>query len=288
MTTHSRTNMQRILAGSIDPLLRVELKDQDGAAVDAVGTLTCSIARADGTVIATDRATSDATGPGAYTCALSTAEALTLDVLTATWRISGVTRAISYHRTVGGFMFTVAELAQRARMNEYDALTLRTERDRITDLIEGYCGAQNPRYDIDAWYADRTAWSRVVNRTPLRSVRSVISDGTTLATADYDVDTLSASIRTTAPLLEACSIGYEHGLDEPWADLKDAAMTAAADRVNRERSTISPRTRSMTNDLGVTQQFSYAGKDHPTGLDEVDAVIMKRAAEYQASRVGIA
>jgi hypothetical protein len=195
---------------------------------------------------------------------------------------------VSYHRTVGGFLFSVAELAQRAGMEQFDRAALLLERDRITDLIEGYCGAQSPRYDVDAWYSDRNAWSRVVNRTPLRSVRSVISDGTTLSADSYEVDTLTASVRATAPLLRLCSIGYEHGLDQPWADLKDVGLTAAADRVLREYSTLGARTRSMTNDLGVTQQFSYAGKDHPTGLDEVDAVIMKRAAEYQASRIGIA
>jgi hypothetical protein len=60
-------------------------------------------------------------------------------------------------------------------------------------------------------------------------------------------------------------------------------IVAAADSVRRDFSTIGPRVRSISDGMGVTQQFSYAGKDHPTGLDEVDAVIMR----YARPRVGI-
>lgn len=276
MSTYPRTGLQRVLAGSVNPVVRVTLLDQDGDAADAVGTLTCSIARADGTVVATDRATTDVAGTGLYSCALTTAEGLTLDVLTATWRISTVTRAISYHRVVGGFMFTVAELAQRAGLDQFDANTLRVERDRITDVIEEYCGAQCPTYDREV-FIGYGSYTKVLAGSPVRSVRAIAVDGVTQSLTDVDTDPNVGLICAPFWFSDVCSVDYEHGLDRPPNDLKDAAITAAADRVLREYSTLGARTRSMTNDLGVTQQFSYAGKDHPTGLDEVDAVIMRRA-----------
>lgn len=275
MSTYPDRGLQRILAGSVNPDLRVTLYDQDGDAAAAVGTLTCSIARADGTVIATDRATTAATGTGAYTCALTTAEALTLDVLTATWRISSVTRAVTHHRIVGGFLFTVAELAQRAGMEQFDVATLRTERDRITDLIELYCGAQSPRYDLDEFEGHGHSRHAVYHR-PLRSVRALAIGGAAVTVSDLDVN-VAAGIVSGVTFLGWCELGYEHGLSTPDPDLKDAGLTAAADRVLRERSVIGSRTRSMTNDAGVTQQFSYAGDGHPTGIDEVDAIIMARS-----------
>lgn len=275
MSTYPDRGLQRILAGSVNPVLRVTLFDQDGDAADAVGTLTCSIARADGTVVATDRATTDVAGTGLYSCALTTAEGLTLDVLTATWRISGVTRATSYHRVVGGFMFTVAELAQRAGLDQFDAATLRVERDRVADLIEWYCGAQCPRYDVEEFEGHGSTRHATWHR-PVRSVRALTMSDNVQTVSDLDVN-VAAGIISGTTFSGWCVLGVEHGLSAPDPVLKDAAITAAADRVLREYSTLGARTRSMTNDLGVTQQFSYAGEGHPTGLDEVDAVIMARA-----------
>lgn len=273
MSTYPARGLQRILAGSINPDLRVMIRDQDGEAIDAAGTLTCSIARADGTVVATDRATSDANGTGAYTCALTTAEALTLDVLTATWRISGVTRATTHHRIVGGFMFSIAEGAQRAGMDQFDQAAMRIERDRITDLFELHTGvAWCPTYD----YIEREAPGRckIITPRPLRALRSLSLDGVAQTTTTMELDHAAGIIDAEYTLCGWMALGVEHGFDQPPADLKDAAITAFADRLLREYSTLGARTRSMTNDLGVTQQFSYAGKDHPTGIDEVDAVLM--------------
>lgn len=273
--TYPARGLQRILAGSVNPDLRVTLAGQDGDAVDAVGTLTCSIARADGTVIATDRATTDAAGVGAYTCALTTAEALTLDVLVATWRISGVTRATTYHRVVGGFLFTAAELQQRPGLQTFDIAALRVERDRITDLIEWYCGAQSPRYDLEVFEGHGGDHRGLAHR-PVLSVRSVTVGDSTVDVTDLDVSHAAGIVRGVT-FCGQCTVGYEHGTYTADPVLKDVALIAAADRLLRDKGTLGPRARSATNDLGVTQQFSYAGDGHPTGLDEVDAAIMSRA-----------
>lgn len=274
--TYPARGLQRILAGSVDPDLRVTLYGQDGDAVDAGGTLTCSIARADGTVIATDRATTDAAGLGAYTCSLTTTEALTLDVLVATWRISGVTRATSHHRIVGGFLFTTDELGQLAGVgDDFDRAQLRKARDEITDLVEWYCGAQNARYDLEV-FEGHGGDRRGLAHRPVLSVRSVTIDDTTVDVSTLDVNHAAGIVRGVT-FAGQCQVGYEHGLYSPDFDLKRAALTAAADTLTRDRGTIGSRVRSISDGMGVTQQFSYAGDGHPTGIDEVDAVIMAKA-----------
>jgi hypothetical protein len=263
--------------------LRVTLYDQDGDAVAAAGTLVCTITRADGTVVATNRATGTGTGTGVYVCALTTAEAGTLDVLKAVWSISGVTRATSYHRIVGGFPFTIAELSDRAGIADgADTVDMRVARDRITDLVEEYVGAVVPRYDLEQWQATGVC-THVLRYRPVRTIRSVTVDGDSEDVADLDVDYASGVVTGDVLFHDECTIGYEHGLDAPPADLREAMIVAAADSVRRDFSTIGPRVRSISDGMGVTQQFSYAGKDHPTGLDEVDAVIMR----YARPRVGI-
>jgi hypothetical protein len=276
VSTYPRTGLQRILAGAPDPLLRATILDQDGDPVTTdVGTVTCTISRADGTVVATGRSATDSTS--AVTCALTTAEAQTLDVLTAVWSVSGVVRHTSYHRVVGGFMFSTNDLATRPGVQSgHDLATLRTERDRITDLIESFCGAQSPVYDLEQWQG-RGSTVHALHYRPVRAVRSVTVDGAAKDVADLEVDYAAGVVRGDVWFYDSCTLGYEHGLDNPAQDLRDAALTAAADALLRRANSAGPRVRSLTTDTGVTQQFSFAGAGHPTGIDEVDAVIMRHA-----------
>jgi hypothetical protein len=275
VTTYPRTGLQRILAGAPDPELRAVIYDQDGDPVDtAPGTVTCTITRADGTAVATGRACTTSTS--AVTCELTTAEAQTLDVLSAVWSVNGVVRHRSWHRIVGAFPFSIPELAKRAGIAEgFDRAELRTERDRITDLVEEYVGAVVPRYDLEQWRGTG-GFTHALAHRPLRRIRSLIVDGDPDDIVDLDEVDYAAGVVSGDVLFHGdCVLGYEHGRDLPPADLRDAMLTAAADRLLREWSTIGPRVRSISDGMGVTQQLSYAGKDHPTGLDEVDAIIMR-------------
>ncbi len=282
MSTYPRSGLQRILAGAPDPELRATIYDQDGDPVDsALGTVTCRITRADGTVIATGRS-GTATG-AAVVCSLTTAEALTLDVVTAVWSIGGVVRATSHHRIVGAFPFSVGQLTQRAGLAEdFDRAQLRAERDRITDLVEEYVGPIVPRYDLEQWQA-RHSWMHVLEHRPVRAIRSCTVDGDAEPIADLEVDFASGVVTGDVMFHDSCTIGYESGLDAPAHDLREAMLDAAADRLKREWGTLGPRVRSVSDGMGVTQQFGYAGKNHPTGLDEVDAIIMR----YAKPRLGI-
>jgi hypothetical protein len=88
------------------------------------------------------------------------------------------------------------------------------------------------------------------------------------------VDTQAGVFYSDQSLVGWTELGYEHGFDQPTEALRDAALIAAGDRLQREFSALSSRVRRSTNDMGMTVEYSFAGRDHPTGIDEVDAVIM--------------
>lgn len=271
-STIALRGLQRIRQGATTALARVTLVDQDGAAAAVVGTLTANLERVDGTSLATGRATAAGTGTGAYTVTLTAAECATLDVIKVTWIEGTTTRATTFHRIVGGFMFSIDDLAAKSGMSTVTQAEMIVARDWITDVIEKNTGvAWVPTYDVEEFFA-RTSYVHALDRRPVRTVRSVTIDDVAQTVADIDVDR-GSGVLSGVTFHDVCSVGYEHGFDAPPADLRDAALEGARDRVLRTSSGLSDRTRAITNDLGVTQQFSYPGPGHPTGIDSVDAAI---------------
>lgn len=277
MSTAPSVGVQRILAGAPTPKLRVTLYDQDGDPAASVGSLTCTITRANGTVIETGRATSAGPVDGAYTCSLTTAEGSTLDVLTATWLDGSDVRATTYHRIVGGFIYSIRELAAMPGVaSAHDDEQLRVERDRISDLIENATGlAWAPRYDRIE-FEGHGHTRHALRYRPVTALREVTIGDASVTISDLDLNQTSGII-SGVTFSGWCVIGCEHGPAGPPRDLRDAALVASADRLLRNRNALGPRVRSVTTEMGAVQQFGWAGPDHPTGLDEVDAVIMSYA-----------
>jgi hypothetical protein len=274
MSTYPRTGMQRVLAGSTNPVLRATFRGQDGDPVDATGAVTCNLERVDGTVLATGRAATNPSGTGTYEVALTTAEAAVLDVIKVGWFDGGVQRATTWHRIVGGFMFGIGELQSKLGMAQFTAAQLRAERDRITDLIERETGvAWCPQYDLES-FDGYGRLRHVTTWRPLRTVRSLQLDDVAVDVSGLRVDTPAGVFYSDQSLVGWTELGYEHGFDQPTEALRDAALIAAGDRLQREFSALSSRVRRSTNDMGMTVEYSFAGRDHPTGIDEVDAVIM--------------
>jgi hypothetical protein len=278
MQTIPRSNVQRILIGSVAPVARGMLRDQDGELVAPSGTVTASVYSLNGTLSGTaGRATTALTDTGKYTMAFTTAEASTLNVWRVDWLVDGVKRAETFHRIVGGFMISRAELEEQSGIGgNFTTEALDEAREWITNLIEHQTGAAwCPRYDVDQ-FTGRCWATHATEFRPVRAVRSVtVDDGTVIDLADvitnYDAGTVTLDATS---FYGVCEIGYEHGYDSPPESLRRAALVAAADVLNRAQSGLSERTRSVSNDLGYTQQFSFPGLNHPTGIDFVDAAIM--------------
>lgn len=275
-STYPIRGAQRIRVGSSTAVARVTLTDQDDSPTDAAGTVTADIVRADGTVLADGRATTNDPAVGVYSVTLTASECATLDVLTVTWLDGAVVRATTNHRIVGGFLFRPDELAAMSGMSSIAPAQILQARDWITDLIEDATGVSwCPSYDIETFDVAHPSTVRVLAKHPLRSLRSLtVGDNDTVVdVADVDIEA-SIGRLSDVTFWGQCTAGFEHGFDAPPADLRAAALESARDHVLRKSSGLSDRTRAVTNDLGVTQQFSYAGKNHPTGIDSVDAVIV--------------
>lgn len=288
MLTTPRAAAQRILQGSITPVARGVLRDQDGELADAVGTVTATVKSLGGTVSGSaNRATTKTPSTtGQYMVELTTAEAADLTVWAVEWYDGSTLRATTHHRIVGGFICSRAEIkAESGIGSKFSDAAIDLAREWISAKIEHNTGAAwNPRYDIHSIFLEsapgfhpilRGGNSRYRDRLvlpwyPIRTVESFTVDGAEIT--DYDID-LSTGVIQNVRFYDHVVIGVTHGYDEPPETLRRAAVVAAADVLLRSGSGLSERTRSQTNDLGMVQQFSFPGLDHPTGLDFVDAAI---------------
>jgi hypothetical protein len=277
---------QRILQGTA-ATLAVTLTDQNGIAADAAGVLTVRVQKADGTdILAAGTATTDATGPGNYTVALTAAQTTSLDMLTATWTDAGDTSVTTTrHEIVGGYYVSIAAIRALKNLDDTSKFTdaeLVAARWWFEDLVEQYTAtAFVPRYGR-LWMSGTLTASLLPPVGPLRSLRSARSytDATNYTAfsaselADVHVEPWSLYRRTlgawpygtTNLLLEV-----EYGHDRPTADIREAALIAIRSHLLNDQ-TGRPML-SVSDGEGGTTRFATPGADRPTGIPDVDSVL---------------
>lgn len=300
MLSYPVEGCQRVLAGSINPVLRVTLADQDGEPVAAVGVVTATIDRASGTSVAIGRVTAAGAGTGVHTVALTTAEALALDVLRVTWLVGGVTRATSWHRTVGGFLFSIAEFRDQvpsaASLALDQSADLLRVRDHVQAQFESLCMvAFAPRYDFVSLPRTWGSSARMVLPFPLvSSVRSIRQWSSSTAFTDVAALDLAAVRPSDSGVVDLAygvygyhgvEVGFEHGFTQAPNDLKEAALVYGRLVSNRQRSGIPDRAISQTTPDGMTVNFGRIGTPwRPTGVDAVDEVLNRY--DFRAPCIG--
>ena len=274
------TDIQRILKGSVNPVVRGDMLDQDGEPTTTLaGTLTVNVVDplTDATVGDTGRVTTAPTDEGDYTqtAALTTAEAADLGIYRVDWIDNSVTRLQTYHSIVGGMLVSRAQLKARKELEGIPTALLDRARNWVQNLVEFQTGAAWwPQFDYyqrtlqDGQYMDRL----ILPHPWVRSVESLVIDGETQDTDDLDID-WGTGVISGVTFLGTITVAYTHGAHGPPEDLALAAEVAAADVLTRGLSKLSERTRSVTTELGYVQQFSFPGYDHPTGIDFVDQAI---------------
>jgi hypothetical protein len=224
---------------------------QDGAPADP-GTVTVTVARADGTALATDAATVGS-GTGARSFVLTVAQIATLDRLTVTWKVAGTTVATTSAQVVGGHYFTNAEALQQeealARL-QTDPAAMHRLRGEVEQFLED-CTRQSwvPAYDYDILPASAHT-GLVLPHPVLRRVRSVDflnSDGT--VASSLTVGECASVPRHDGGVAYRqagwCGgthvrIGYEHGHDAPRPSLKRAAITLTRMVYARPKGSVVP------------------------------------------------
>lgn len=281
---------QRIMQGA-PGTLTVTLTDQDGTPAAAVGTLTVAVAQADGTsVLAAGAATSAGSAPGSYTAAVTAAQTAALGLLTAIWTDAGNGRIVTTrHEIVGGFFFSLADArnSNDQLLNDAtkypDALILAT-RQEVEEEAEEICDvAFVPRYNRVALDGIATT-DLVLPHNVIRTVRSVriypvtgapnytALTATQLAGLTFDED--GTIHRTDFGFFDEgrgnIVVEYEHGYDQPQADVRRASLTRLRSRLNFDKTAVNDRATTFTAENGQSYKLSTA-EAYRTGIPEVDA-----------------
>jgi hypothetical protein len=273
---------QRVLAG-VAATINVSLVDQDGVAAAAVGTITVTITRADGTVIATGRSTSAGTGTGAFTAALTATETASLDTLTCSWLDGGVARLTTVVEVVGGYWFSVAD-ARSAEgslqdTSKYPTAAIVAVRRYVEDEFERIMGVAGvPRYRrLSIRGSNRS--DLVLPDVAIRALREVtIYDGTTFSVSERAAliqrdEGVLTMVGSNWPTWDV-TVGYEHGLDRPPGNGKAMAIRRARRLLNQARSPLPDDVQSMRFVMqdGQTIGLNTAGKWR-TGDDVIDSYL---------------
>lgn len=277
--------MDRILKDSRSQIT-ITLYDGE-TATDADALPTIEILRENGdTLVAAGTNTTDEAGTGIYSYTLTPTHTENLDVLTAKWSatIGGAAVTLTTQaEIVSGFYFSLADLRATPNLSDtskYTTAELASARDWISELIDREVGTSfTPKYHRDV--QDGSGCSEMwLDAAYPRSVIGVRVNGTDF-TADelddlylYPTGCLLRDPGSFATGYRNVEVRYEAGMTTVPADLHRAALVAARHRLlKNENSAGHPaNSRTVTNEFG-NFSLSYPGPGHPTGIDEVDAVI---------------
>jgi len=239
----------RILAGSAASI-RVTCY-RDGELATPTGTLTCSIANAEGTVLATPTPTAS---NGVLTAAMTAAQNVDVNTLTVTWDglvfgAEPATTITSEHESIGAWLFGLAEARTHgnpsqplASANDYPDDFIRYYRDLIADkFAERLLYPLGARYQMATIDGDGTSELFLRNAWRCRRLRNVWvrTYGTTTWTALTESQMALCSL-TRAGLLSRegnvwpkgkgnIRIAYENGAQPIPLELRDAALAVLAD-----------------------------------------------------------
>lgn len=281
---------QRILRGT-SATLTFQGRDADGEPADP-GTVTVGVTRSDGsTVIAAGTATTVA--GTTRTVDLTAAQTTTLDVLYASWSVSGTTIATTRHDVVGGFYFGIDDLrgAEPSTATAPDLTEFRRVRSYVETFIEQATRkAFVPRFDVARIEGSR-GYDVVLPRLHLRQVRWVKLWSSNTASSTLTPTAVAAIPPDPSGIMRldqstcgyVVEVGFEHGHDAPPADVAREAIRFAREQSNRARTRALPEAAtSMRLDNGsfVTLATPGVGNWH-TGITSVDDMIRR----YSSRRV---
>lgn len=259
----------------------------DETPTDASGGVTATLKRLDGTVVNTAAAGHPATGTYTYTVPGQAQ----VDSLTVDWEGTVAGAAVSvrdYVEIVGGFLFGLAEA--RAAPPPLDAVkypsqTLATKRILVEQECERICRtAFVPRFMRVA--IPGTGRSELLTpHADLRALRAVRSDGTALTAPEVAAIGVSSSGILVRPggnvwpwadaivgsLTPNVVLEYEHGLNQPPEEVRDAAIVRLRSRLTSTDTGVPYNAISFTAAEGGTYRLSTPSRER-TGIPDVDAV----------------
>lgn len=267
--------IRRISAGSYS--ISVRAADADGVLVTPA---TPALTVLDGSG-ATAYTGTPAAALGLLSAYVPAADLDLLDTYSCSWSGTVAGATLEWPSTIeiaGGYLFEIADLRASdpalADTVKYPGAACRAARTAAEERFEGAARvAFVPRGRRVTLRGDGSYRLELPDNA-CRRVVSVSIDGTALdagALAELELREWGALDRPSLwPAGSSIAVYYEHGEDAPPAPVREAAMLLAREYL--VRSAISSRAVVEQTDVGAFR-LSVAGRDRPTGIPDVDAVI---------------
>lgn len=275
---------QQILAGTAASLSWQPV-DSDGEPADP-GTVTVGVTSSDGTAVIAPATATSGTGSDPRTVAVTASQTAQVDLLTATWTVSGTVVATTVHEIVGAYLLTRAEfVAREAKMSTIGTSVFSRHRREVDGLFmrETRRGL-TPRFAVER--VESMGGCSLILRFPdLRAVRwanQIDHNGTVTALTSQQIASIAPSGSGIATLRDGTDwecgdveIGYEHGYDRAPFDVVGAASRYTRYVIGAGTSSVPDRATSYADGAGGTTQLATPGLGpFITGIPEVDEVLV--------------
>lgn len=269
--------MDRVLRG-IGATIRLSNYDANGTLVNAGGgNGSAAVTDSAGVAVAGSPFTATNSGTGLYDVSLPTT-LVVLDTYTVVWTMPDATTRRTEFEMVGSFLFTQADVRALdpvlASETEFpDALLVEARENteqRFQEVAEVSFTLRGERLYLDGIGADRPRLQTKVHE--LRSVITCKIDGATVTDVTaYPHGTLyrDAGWPEGQRNIEAL---VEHGYRTVPAPIRRVGLLYARTVLLRSALEQSDRATAVFTDIGG-YRLSLAGRDGPTGIPEVDAVL---------------
>jgi len=269
--------MDRILTGT-GATVRLLVYDTAGDLADAgAGNGTATVKDSAGVAIAGSPFTATHNGTGTYDVSLPTT--LTIqDTYLVTWTMPNATLRATEFEMVGTFLFTQADLrATDAVLTDQttypDALLIEARENAEQRFEEAARVSFTQRGE--RFYLDGTGTVDVtVPRAELHALIACTANGVTVAPTDVKVYRHGTLRRINGwpTLPQSVMVLVEHGYRTVPSPVRRAGLLYARSVLLRSALEQSDRATAVFTDIGG-YRLSLAGRDGPTGLPEVDAVL---------------
>lgn len=250
-----------------------------GTATDADGDVLVTVLGDDaGTVVA---GTAVAGGTGVYTYTL--APQSNLDLLTVSWAgtFGGTVQSVTTNAEITGAHYVsladIRALRSLSSTATYPDSRLLEVRSWFADRAESFCGVSFvPRHARDVLDGDGTRTIMLSHLRPRVLEDAFVDDAEVTDLTDWELYGSGKVYRGDAAFTAGYRnvvIQYEHGYDLPPEDLREAALVAIRYKLLGDQSGIPERATTMATEVG-TFNLALAGANRPTGIPEVDAVLI--------------
>lgn len=271
----------RYIATGRPASLRLTVRDEDGVAGDATGSVTVVIADDSGTTVQTTTATD--VGDGEYKLPLSSTVRNALGVYSAVWSytVSGSSATVAtIFEIVGDVLFDVADLRAYDTALEdderYTAEMIRDARDAATERIENAAQVAFVQRARRVTLSGNGFTRLLLPDAEVTTLEEVWLDLVQEDETEIDLKTEGIAIHPIAWTsgVNNVELRYVHGYKATPEPVRRAAMALAIEYLIT--SSMPARATAQSTDLGefrITVANVDAGRD--TGIPEVDAVIAR-------------